>query len=84
MGWLCCLDGPQPLDTKTSTKHCPVFEVTVPWSLIAFFGGGVLCLSILESLPPFDFSGLLGAHAHHRKQGMNAPEGHVGQGRVGG
>lgn len=52
-------DGPQPLDAKTSTKHCSVFEVTVHGVLLHFFFfGGVLCLSILESLPPFDFSGL--------------------------
>lgn len=35
--------------------------------VLLHFGGGVLCLSILESLPPFDFSGLPGAHAHPQK-----------------
>lgn len=64
---MCHLDGLQPLDTKPPSRYCFVVEVTVPWSLFAVFGG-VLCLYILESLLPLDFSGLLEPMPTHRKQ----------------
>lgn len=57
-------DGPQPLDTKTSTKHCSVFEVTVHGVLLHFFV--VFCVFPFWSLShPLIF--LVYPHAHPQK-----------------
>lgn len=57
----CQLDGPQP----PPTRYCFVIDVTVHGLLLHL--GIVLCLYVLESLIPLDFSVYPGALAHTYK-----------------